>query len=138
MNRLSLNGAWTLDIPGADDLAVPATVPGPVYHDLLCAGRIPDPFYRDNENEALRLMEGSVLFCAPKHFRFEDPKLTVRLERGELVVNAAAYARSVEIRCGAGVVLEDNFFDMIAGERRVRVLRGTAQTPTVRSVYDIR
>ena len=82
--------------------------------------------------------EGSVLFCAPKHFRFEDPRLTVRLEGGELVVTAAAYARSVEIRCGADVVLEDNFFDMNGGERRIRVLRGAPKTPTVRSVYDIR
>ena len=82
--------------------------------------------------------EGSVLFCAPKHFRFADPRLTVRLEGDELAVRAAAYARSVEIRCGADVVLEDNFFDMHGGERRIRVLRGTPKEPTARSVYDIR
>ena len=82
--------------------------------------------------------EGSVLFCAPKHFRFADPRLTVRLEGDELAVRAAAYARSVEIRCGADVVLEDNFFDMNGGERRIRVLRGTPKEPTARSVYDIR
>ena len=82
--------------------------------------------------------EGSVLFCAPKHFRFADPRLTVRLEGDELVVRAAAYARSVELRCGADVVLEDNFFDMNGGERRIRVLRGTPKEPTARSVYDIR
>ena len=82
--------------------------------------------------------EGSVLFCAPKHFRFADPRLTVRLEGDELVVRAAAYARSVELRCGGDVVLEDNFFDMNGGERRIRVLRGTPKEPTARSVYDIR
>ncbi len=82
--------------------------------------------------------EGSVLFCAPKHFRFADPRLTVRLEGDELAVRAAAYARSVELRCGADVVLEDNFFDMNGGERRIRVLRGTPKEPTARSVYDIR
>ena len=81
---------------------------------------------------------GTVLFCAPKHFRFRDPGLQVRIEGDEIVVTAKAYARSVEIRCGADVVLEDNFFDMNAEERRVRILRGCPGTPEVRSVYDIR
>ena len=81
---------------------------------------------------------GTVLFCAPKHFRFEDPKLEARVEGDEIVVTAGAYARSVEIQCGADVLLEDNFFDMNAGTRRIRVLRGKAAEVTVRSVYDIR
>ena len=57
MKQLSLNGAWTLVIPGSEFGPVPAAVPGSVYHDLLTAGKIPDPFYRDNETEALKLME---------------------------------------------------------------------------------
>ena len=81
---------------------------------------------------------GTVLFCAPKHFRFIDPKLEVRVEGDEVVVTAQAYARSVEIRCDPDTVLEDNFFDMNAGIRRVRVLRGTVDAVSVRSVYDIR
>ena len=81
---------------------------------------------------------GSVLFCAPKHFRFADPKLQVRQEGDEIVVSAQAYARSVEILCGADTVLSDNYFDMNAGEKRVRVLRGSVQNLSVRSVYDIR
>ena len=81
---------------------------------------------------------GTVLFCAPKHFRFEDPKLEARIEGDEIVVTAGAYARSVEIQCGVDVLLEDNFFDMNAGTRRIRVLRGKAENVKVRSVYDIR
>lgn len=81
---------------------------------------------------------GSVLFCAPKHFHFQDPGLRARMEGDEIVVTAKAYARSVEVQCGADVVLEDNFFDMDAGERRVKVLRGQPKAPAVRSVYDIR
>ena len=61
MQKLSLNGAWTLDVIGDDGgrlfSGVPAAVPGSVYHDLLTAELIPDPFWRDNETEALRLME---------------------------------------------------------------------------------
>ena len=80
---------------------------------------------------------GTVLFCPPKHFKFRDPELSARLEGDEIVVTASAYARSVELRCGPDVVLEDNFFDMNAGERRVKVLRGEPAGVTARSVYDI-
>ena len=83
--------------------------------------------------------EGSVLFCAPKHFCFEDPHLNVRREGDEIVVTADAYARSVEIRAGADVVLTDNFFDMNPGEKCVRIVRGTpADDLKARSVFDIR
>ena len=81
---------------------------------------------------------GSVLFCPPKHFRFADPGLSVRREGDELVVTARAYARSVEILAGADTVLEDNYFDMNAGERRVKIVRGEPGELSVRSVYDIR
>ena len=80
---------------------------------------------------------GTVLFCAPKHFRFLDPQLSARREGDEIVVSARAYARSVEIRCGADTVLEDNYFDMNAGERRIRILRGQPGPLSLRSVYDI-
>ena len=81
---------------------------------------------------------GSVLFCPPKHFRFEDPKLQARVEGDEIVVTAKAYARSVELQAGADVLLEDNYFDMNAGERRVKILRGTPDAAvSARSVYDI-
>ena len=43
----SLNGKWTLTIPGAQFHDIPAEVPGSVYHDLLRESLIPDPFYRD-------------------------------------------------------------------------------------------
>ena len=81
---------------------------------------------------------GSVMFCPPKHFAFEDPRLTVTLEGDEIVVTAQKYARSVEILAGADTVLEDNYFDMDAGSRRVKILRGNVENLAVRSVYDIR
>jgi len=82
--------------------------------------------------------QGTVMFCPPKHFRFADPKLTARVEGDEIIVTAEAYARSVEIQAGADVLLEDNFFDMNGGSRRIKILRGSPETVTVRSVYDIR
>lgn len=81
---------------------------------------------------------GTVLFCAPKHFHFEDPGLTVQLEGDKLTVSAKAYARMVEIVCEDGDVLfEDNYFDLNAESREIKILRGTGTKFTVRSVYDI-
>ena len=82
--------------------------------------------------------QGSVLFCAPKHFKFVDPKLRVWVEGDEIVVSAENYARSVEIMAGPDVLLEDNYFDLNGDSRRVKILRGTASQVTARSVYDIR
>ena len=82
---------------------------------------------------------GTVLFCAPKHFRFADPALEVRVEGDELVLTADAYAKSVEIINEADdMLLEDNYFDMNAGERRVKILKGKPEGLKVRSVFDIR
>jgi beta-mannosidase len=83
--------------------------------------------------------EGTVLFTAPKHFDFVDPKLEVALEGDEIVVKAAAYAKSIEIYSpDSDFILSDNFFDMNAGEKRVKVIEGTPTNLKVRSVYDIK
>ncbi len=94
--------------------------------------------YELTDAEGNLVGDGTVLFCAPKHFRFEDPRLEARLEGDEVVVTAHGYARSVELRCGPDVVLEDNYFDMNGGTRRVKVLRGTPEAVCARSVYSIR
>ena len=83
--------------------------------------------------------EGTVLFTAPKHFDFVDPELEVTLDGDEIVVKSSAYARSIEIYSpDSDFVLSDNFFDMNAGEKRVKVLEGTPGELHARSVYDIR
>ncbi len=91
------------------------------------------------ETEGKVISGGSVMFCAPKHFRFHDPKMRVRAEGNELVVTASAYARSIEIiNEDDDMLLEDNYFDMNGGERRIRIVRGNPTGLKVRSVYDIR
>lgn len=82
--------------------------------------------------------EGTVLFCAPKHFHFADPQLEARIEGDEIVVTAKTYARSVELMAGPDTLLSDNYFDMNAGTRRVKILRGNADSVRARSVYNIR
>ena len=81
---------------------------------------------------------GNCLFTAPKHYRFLNPKLSCEAEGNEVIVRADAFAQKVCIEGVDGDVrLEDNFFDMQAGERRVKIIEGNAETFRVRSVYDI-
>ena len=84
------------------------------------------------------ISEGIALFCAPKHFNFADPQLTVRREGDEVVVTASVFAKSVCIESeDADLLLSDNFFDLNACEKRVKILRGHAENLRVRSVYDL-
>src|SRR5512140_91729 len=46
--RIDLNGRWQAAKVGSKEW-ITATVPGCIHTDLLAAGKIPDPFYRDNE-----------------------------------------------------------------------------------------
>lgn len=85
------------------------------------------------------ISSGSVLFTAPKHFDFIDPKLEYKIDGDKITVYSAAYAKSVEIySTESDFILSDNFFDMNAGEHTVTVLEGTPKNIRLRSVYDIK
>ncbi|AZO94803.1 glycoside hydrolase family 2 protein [Halocella sp. SP3-1] len=56
MKIKSLNGKWQLKESGKANFLT-AEVPGCVHTDLLSAGRIEDPFYRDNEKKILWIAE---------------------------------------------------------------------------------
>ena len=58
----SLNGLWKMSWEGMTCEEISGTVPGSVYSFLSDAGLMEDPFYRDNEIEALRLMERDYIF----------------------------------------------------------------------------
>ncbi|MBE5842645.1 MAG: glycoside hydrolase family 2 protein [Butyrivibrio sp.] len=51
-----LNKNWTMHRVG-DAEVIPAVVPGSVYTDLLREGKMEDPFWKDNEYKALKLMD---------------------------------------------------------------------------------
>lgn len=82
---------------------------------------------------------GTVLFTKSKHFRFVDPKIQLEVSGDEIVVKADAYAKYVFITNAKGdLVLEDNFFDMDKGERRVKVVSGSTEGLSVKTVFDIK
>ena len=71
MREWLLDSGWQLrertpGAPLAEDLRtedgwVPARVPGTVHQDLLAAGRIPDPFYGENERQVPQAADVAVV-----------------------------------------------------------------------------
>ncbi len=92
---------------------------------------------RDEAGECVS--SGTVLFCPPKQFRFREPGLTVKVEGDSLLVTARGFAKAVEIQNEAqDMLLSDNYFDLNAETRRVKILKGEPAGLKVRSVFDIR
>jgi beta-mannosidase len=138
---------WSLRRPdstvvkeGRTELTVPALAsawvdPLPVEDGSILDNYLSFSFLVEGET----VSHGSVLFCAPKHFRFVDPCLKAETVGDEIIVNAEAYAKSVCLESDdPDMLLSDNFFDMDAGQRCIRLLRGSADGLRVRSVYNIR
>lgn len=67
MRTIDLNGIWRMKVLGENVYHIPeewmeAKVPGSVYSTLLELGKMPDPYYRDNELEATKLMENDFVY----------------------------------------------------------------------------
>lgn len=95
------------------------------------------PEYGTARSERI-LSAGNCIFTAPKHYHFENPRLSCHVEDDEVVVTASAFAQKVWVEGMDGdVKFSDNCFDMQAGERRIKIVSGNAGEFQVRSVYDI-
>ena len=91
------------------------------------------------EEEGKVISEGTVLFCPPKFYKFEDPCLQVKTDGDELVVSARAYAKSIFIQNqNDDLILSDNCFDLNGGSRRVKIVSGDPVGLKIMSVYSIR
>ncbi len=122
---LPYDGVW-LDMIDAAALAGDAFDPLNVHLEYVL------------EADGRVVSSGVSLFCAPKHYHFADPTLSLRREGNEIAVQSAAFAKGVCLLDGGRpAVLSDNFFDMEAGEYRVTVEKEPEGELTVISVYDI-
>jgi len=61
MKSLDLGGKWRVSKVGGG-LEIPATVPGCVHTDLLAAGKIDDPFHRENEEKQFWIGESAWVY----------------------------------------------------------------------------
>ena len=128
VNAPAYGGQWMphLDFNGQDPLEVHLT------YELVVDGNV--------------VSSGSTLFCAPKHYHFADPKLSVSVDGDTVTVTAENFAKSVSVETENGVLrLDDNFVDMEAGTKTFRILptadftakgTGVSGAYRVRSVYE--
>lgn len=89
--------------------------------------------------DGVLVSEGTVLFTVPKHYNFINPNLRYEINGDEITIFADAYAKYVEIDSpDSDFILSDNYFDMNAGSKTVKIIEGKPKTIKLRSVYDIR
>ena len=95
--------------------------------------------YYEFVQDGKMVSSGSAMFVAPKHYRFADPKLSVRVEGETVIVTSEGYAKGVCVESEDGNLrLSDNFFDMEKGERVLAIVGKKPEGELrVRSVYDI-
>ena len=97
MERLCLNGQWQMQQIGWEEW-IPAQVPGSVYHDLLNAEKMEDPFWRCNEMDALALMEHDYQYT--RSFTVEKSFL----EHDEISLHCAGLDTLAEITVNGQIV----------------------------------
>ena len=102
--RLSLTGDWQVSQAGKDDW-IPATVPGGIYTDLLAAGKIPDPFYRDNEKSVQWVGDSDWIYRRT----FDVPDDVLKNDRVLLRCEGLDTLAKIKIN-GTGVGSTDNMF----------------------------
>lgn len=147
MQEAQVTVRWALRNPkaeilegGEENLSVPALTS--VWLDKVL---YPQAELRTNyvsyemEMDGQIVSDGTVNFSYPKYFCYENPQLSCEITGDEITITAQAYAKSVEIRNEEdNLVLSDNFFDMNAGTKTVKILEGNTEGIRLRSVYDIR
>ncbi|HEV2331386.1 MAG TPA: glycoside hydrolase family 2 protein [Verrucomicrobiae bacterium] len=126
--RLKLGGAWRVSQKGKADW-IPATVPGCVHTDLLAAGKIPDPYYRDNEKQVQWITEADWIY----ERSFDLPKDVLKNEFILLRCEGLDTVATIEIN-GIEVGRADNMFRvwefnvrnaLRAGDNQMRITFGS-------------
>ncbi len=88
MTEQLLSQNWTLTILGDNVYhiggdPIPASIPGSVYSCLLENKLMPDPYWRDNELDALKLMENDFIFAetfVPEKDILESDRVVLRFD----------------------------------------------------------
>ena len=80
---------------------------------------------------------GTALFTVPKHFNFVNPNLKYEIDGDKITVSSDAFAKSVSIISSDDMVLSDNYFDLNAESKTVKILSGKATNIKLLSVYNI-
>ena len=71
MRKIILNGTWEMR-PKGDSHWLDAAVPGSVYQDLINAGLLQDPYWRDNEKQANEIIRKDFQYRRRFHLTDQD------------------------------------------------------------------
>ena len=138
MKTVSLNGSWTLSVPGTQFQSVPAQVPGSVYHDLLTAELIPDPFYRDNEMEALKLMDNDFVysrsFTVSNSF-LEGDRILLRAEGLDTIASVSINGQIIGLANNMHRVWEFDVKDVLTPGENTVVIHFSSPTRYIKDAY---
>lgn len=124
MKKLSLNGKWQIKSEAEKDW-VEANVPGSVYENLMNAGLIEDPFYRDNEGPSKAVSERDYTyrrtFALDKDFLNSD-RIYLECEGIDTIAEIRINGRKVMNCENMHMVLETEVKDALkAGENEIQV-----------------
>ena len=131
MRIIDLGGQWTVRRASARG-SIPAEVPGCIHSDLLAAGRIPDPFWRDNERKQMWIGEADWVYRRD----FEVPAETLACRRVLLRCEGLDTLATVRIN-GHLAGRADNMFRTWEFDVR-RLLRAGANSIEVRFASAVR
>jgi beta-mannosidase len=124
-HSLDLNGAWQAAQAGTENW-IPAAVPGCIHTDLLAAGKIPDPFYRDNERAVQWVGESGWIYRR----RFQTPPEALAHDRVLFRCEGLDTLATIKIN-GREIGRADNMFRvwefdaksaLTAGENTIEIL----------------
>jgi beta-mannosidase len=104
LRRLNLAGDWQVSQAGTNDW-IPATVPGCVHTDLLAAGKIPDPFYQENEKKVQWVTETDWIYQR----KFDMPEAVLKNDRVLLRCEGLDTVAAIKIN-GNEIGQADNMF----------------------------
>lgn len=142
MIKKYLHENWTMRRADAQE-TIPAAVPGSVYGDLLAAGKMEDPFWKDNEDAALALMEydyeyqtsfdcdASLLDCDAVVLRFEGLDTIAHITlNGRLLGHADNMHRIWEYSVRSCLKERDNVLTVYFHSPTRYIARAFAGSPT--------
>ncbi len=84
------------------------------------------------------ICDSSVLFTAPKHFKFIKPNISYTVLDNKVLINSDVFTKSVYVYSDNEVELSDNYFDINSKTVELNLLKGEATNLKFMSIYDIR
>ena len=124
MHTICLKDNWTLTVLGKNVYDIPETpietkVPSTVYGTLLEKDLIPDPFYRDNELDALKLMENDFAYETTIVISEEDRKadrLFLHFDGIDTIADVYLNGEKIGSADNMNRVWEYDITDLVAGK----------------------